>query len=499
MHTGIIISLAIYFIGMLAIGYWSFKKTTDVSDYMLGGRGLGPAVTALSAGASDMSSWLIMGLPGALFATGLSQAWIAIGLIIGAYLNYLLVAPRLRVYTEIANNSITIPDYFENRFMDNTKLLRLISGIFILVFFTLYATVGLVSGGELFKSSFGMNYTFGIFLTAAVVVAYTLFGGFLAVSTTDFVQGCIMFLALIIVPIVVVVGSGGTTDVMDAIQNADPGHFNFLENLSFIAILSSLAWGLGYFGQPHIIVRFMAITSKKEIKAARRIGMSWMIVSVIGAVLTGFFGYAYYQEHGMHISNPETIFIELADLLFNPYITGFLLAAVLAAIMSTISSQLLVTASAVTEDFYKTFFRRHAKDKELVLVGRLAVLAVAIVAVIMAYNPNDTILGLVSHAWAGFGAAFGPVVLISLFWRRMTKWGAFAGILGGGLTVIFWLNIGNLGLPAGFTNWSSNVYEMIPGFIISMIALFIVSLATQPPHKDVTAKFDELVAEMQKE
>lgn len=496
MHLGIIISLGIYFVGMLAIGYWSFRKTTDVSDYMLGGRGLGPAVTALSAGASDMSSWLVMGLPGALFSVGLSKAWIAIGLVGGAYLNYLLVAPRLRVYTEIANNSITIPDYFENRFNDKTKLLRFISGIFILIFFTLYASVGLVSGGELFKSSFGMSYTFGIFLTAAVVVAYTLFGGFLAVSTTDFVQGCIMFLALILVPIVVISGGGGTTNVLDTIKHVDPTHFNFLEGMTGIAIVSSLSWGLGYFGQPHIIVRFMAITSLKEIKVARRIGMGWMIVSVIGAMMTGFFGYAYYKSHGLSISDPETIFIELANLLFNPYITGFLLAAVLAAIMSTISSQLLVTASSVTEDFYKTFFRRHSTDKERVLIGRLAVLGVAIVAMIIAYSPNDTILGLVSHAWAGFGAAFGPVVLVSLFWRRMTMWGAFAGIVVGGLTVIFWLNITHLGLPHSFTQWATGVYEMVPGFILSMVMLFVVSLLTAKPCEKTTAQFDELVEKM---
>ncbi|MCF2132366.1 sodium/proline symporter PutP, partial [Strepomyces sp. STD 3.1] len=351
----------------ITLGIYAYKKSTDdISGYMLGGRGLGPAVTALSAGASDMSGWMLMGLPGALYTTGLSGVWLAVGLSIGAYLNYLLVAPRLRTYTYVADDSITIPDYFENRFEDKSRVLRLVSALVILVFFTLYTSSGLVSGGRLFESAFGLDYRYGMFIIAIVVVAYTLFGGFLAVSLTDFVQGIIMFLALILVPVVVLFDLGGPTNVFDTIKNIDETHLDLFKGTTVIGLFSLLAWGLGYFGQPHIIVRFMAISSIKELKPARRIGMSWMIIAIIGACLTGLFGLAYVTEYNITLNDPETIFILLSDVLFNSYITGFLLAAILAAIMSTISSQLLVTSSAATEDFYKTFFRRDASDKELV-------------------------------------------------------------------------------------------------------------------------------------
>lgn len=483
MKTEVIISLTIYMVAMLGIGYWSFKKTSTLSDYMLGGRGLGPAVTALSAGASDMSGWLLMGLPGAMYATGLSSGWIAIGLTIGAYLNYLILAPRLRTYTEVADDSITIPDYFENRFHDRKNILRLVSGLVIMVFFILYTSAGMVSGGTLFNSSFNVNYHVGLYITAGVVVAYTLFGGFLAVSMTDFVQGTIMFVALILVPIVSLTDIGGTTNMVHEIKNIDPSMLNLFKGVSGLSIISLMAWGLGYFGQPHIIVRFMAIRSVKELKVARRIGISWMIITLIGAMGSGLIGIAYFAHHGGQLQNPETVFIQFANVLFNPIISGFLLAAVLAAIMSTISSQLLVTASAVTEDFYKTFLRRNASDRELVLIGRLAVLTVAIIAFILSYTKNSTILGLVSHAWAGFGSAFGPAILLSLYWKRMTKWGALAGMLVGGLTVIIWINIPGL---------SDFLYEMIPGFFLSMLAVYVVSLVTAQPGVDVQHQFTEM-------
>ncbi|GGE29943.1 sodium:proline symporter [Pullulanibacillus camelliae] len=422
MQGEVIVSLAVYLIAMLAIGYYSYKKTANLSDYMLGDRGLGPAVTALSAGASDMSGWMMMGLPGAMYATGLSSAWLAIGLTIGAYLNYLLLAPRFRVYTEVANDSITIPDFLENRFKDSSNLLRLISGLVILVFFTLYVSSGMVSGGTLFKSAFGLNYTTGLILTTAVVVCYTLFGGFLAVSMTDFVQGCIMFIALIMVPIVAITHVGGTHQAFSDIRSIDPSLLNLFKGTSVIGILSLIAWGLGYFGQPHIIVRFMAIKTTRELRTARRIGIGWMIISIIGAMAVGLIGISYFSHHGGPLNNSETVFIKFADILFNPFITGFILAAVLAAIMSTISSQLLVTSSAVTEDFYKTFFRRQASDRELVMVGRGAVLVIALIAILLSYT-GQSILDIVGHAWAGFGSAFGPVILLSLHWKRMTRWG----------------------------------------------------------------------------
>ncbi|WP_158701774.1 sodium/proline symporter PutP [Lentibacillus sp. Marseille-P4043] len=490
MEFGVFISLGIYMLGMLLIGYWSYRKTSNLSDYMLGGRGLGPAVTALSAGASDMSGWMVMALPGAMYATGFASAWLAIGLTVGAYVNYLVLAPRLRTYTEVANDSITIPDFLENRFHDKSNMLRLVSGIVILIFFALYASAGMVSGGKLFESAFGLDYKIGLFLTVAVIVAYTLFGGFLAVSMTDFVQGIIMFLALILVPIVALTDVGGTQEAWDHIQRIDPSLLDFFKGTSVLGILSFLAWGLGYFGQPHIIVRFMAISSVKELKTARRIGIGWMAISIIGAMAVGLIGVAYFADHPGQLGDPETVLIVFANVLFNPYITGFILAAVLAAIMSTVSSQLLVTSSAVTEDFYRTFFRKKASDKELVLIGRLAVLVVAVISLILAYTPNDTILGLVGNAWAGFGAAFGPVVLLSLYWKRMTKWGALAGMIAGGLTVIIWLSIPGL---------SDFLYEIIPGFIISLIAVLVVSKMTTNPEKEVQQQFEQMEQKLTEE
>ncbi|MDX8289355.1 sodium/proline symporter PutP [Metabacillus indicus] len=491
METGTLISLGIYFVGMLLIGLYAYKKSTDdVSGYMLGGRGLGPAVTALSAGASDMSGWMLMGLPGAMYTTGLSSMWIAVGLTVGAYANYLLVAPRLRTYTEVADDSITIPDYFENRFKDKTRILRFVSAIVILIFFTLYTSAGLVSGGLLFESSFGLNYTTGMLITAGVVVAYTLFGGFLAVSLTDFVQGVIMFLALILVPIVAFTNLGGVGPTFDVIRDIDPKYLDVFRGTTVLGLLGFLAWGLGYFGQPHIIVRFMAISSIKELKPARRIGMGWMIISVFGAMLTGLVGIAYVNQTATTLADPETIFIKFAQVLFHPLITGFLLAAILAAIMSTISSQLLVTSSALTEDFYRTFFRRSAGDKELVLIGRLSVLLVAIIGVLLSLTPSDTILSLVGYAWAGFGSAFGPAVLLSLYWKRMTKWGALAGMIVGAVTVLIWVNVPVL---------KETVYEMIPGFFLSLIAVYVVSLLTSRPSKRVQNVFTEMEETLEEE
>ncbi|MED2876546.1 sodium/proline symporter PutP [Bacillus cereus] len=490
MKIEIMVSLAIYMAGMLYIGYWSYKKTSDLSDYMLGGRGLGPAVTALSAGASDMSGWMLMGLPGAMYATGLSSVWIAIGLLIGAYANYLIIAPRLRTYTEVANDSITIPDFLENRFKDRTKILRFVSAIVILVFFTFYASAGLVSGGRLFENSFNLDYKIGLFVTVGVVVAYTLFGGFLAVSWTDFVQGCIMFIALVLVPIVAFTDVGGVTETFNTIKQVDASHLDMFNGTTILGIISFLAWGLGYFGQPHIIVRFMAITSIKDLKTSRRIGVGWMTISIIGAMLTGLIGIAYYAKNNATLQDPEMVFVTFSNILFHPYITGFLLSAILASIMSSISSQLLVISSAVTEDFYKTFFRRNASDKELVFIGRLSVLVVAMIAVVLAYHPSDTILTLVGYAWAGFGSAFGPVILLSLYWKRTNKWGVLAGMIVGAVVVIAWVQIPSL---------KAIMYEMVPGFFCSLLTVIVVSLLTKEPVKAVHREFNEMEAILEEE
>ncbi|MDF2681763.1 MAG: sodium/proline symporter [Brevibacillus sp.] len=477
----LLVSIIVYMAGMLLIGYYAYKRTSNLTDYMLGGRSLGPAVTALSAGASDMSGWLMMGLPGAMFAQGLSASWIAIGLTLGAYANWLYVAPRLRTYTEVANNSITIPAFLENRFGDGSRMLRLASALVIMIFFTFYVSSGLVSGGVLFENTFHLSYTTGLWIVGLVTIAYTLFGGFLAVSWTDAVQGLIMVVALILVPVVTVLTAGGLDATFTEIRTIDPSLLNIFKGTSVLGIISLFAWGLGYFGQPHIIVRFMAITSTKDIKKARGIGMGWMIFSVAGAMLTGLVGIALFSKQGWTLNDPETIFIQLGTILFHPIITGFLLAAILAAIMSTISSQLLVTSSSLTEDIYKTFFKRSATDIELVTVGRLSVLIVAVIAFFLALNKNDTILDLVGYAWAGFGASFGPVILLSLYWKRMNKWGALAGMIAGALTVIIWTR---------FDVLKDFLYEMVPGFAISLLAIVIVSNMTSKPSKEVEAQFD---------
>lgn len=479
-----IIAIGIYMAAMLYIGWYSYKKTSNLTDYMLGGRSLGPAVTALSAGAADMSGWLLMGLPGGIYVSGLANAWIAIGLTVGAYLNWLYVAPRLRSYTHVANDSITIPSFLENRFKDDTKLLRIVSGIVILLFFTFYVSSGMVAGAVFFQSSFDLDYHTGLLLVSAVVVAYTLFGGFLAVSYTDFIQGMMMLLALLLVPIIGFAKTGGPAETFDTIRAIDPALLDLFKGTTVLGIISTAAWGLGYFGQPHIITRFMAITSIKETKSARRIGMGWMIFSLIGAILTALIGLAYFtQNPDVKLDNPEAVFIVLGQIFFHPLFAGLMLAAVLAAIMSTISSQLIVTSSALTEDLYKIIFKKEKSDKQYVFFGRLAVLVVAIIAAALAWVQNDTILGLVAYAWAGFGAAFGPIIILSLYWKKMTNWGAILGMIAGAATVVIWSNLG----------LSDVMYEIVPGFIINLVISVVVSLVTYRPNPEIEKEFDKSV------
>ncbi|MBD9528134.1 MULTISPECIES: sodium/proline symporter PutP [Paracoccus] len=469
MQMGVWISLSAYFLLMIAIGVYAWRKSTSNSEeYILGGRDLGPSVTALSAGASDMSGWLLLGLPGALFVAGLSQAWIGVGLVLGAWANWLIVAPRLREQTEFYD-SLTIPGFLGKRFPSTERLLRMVSAIIIVVFFAVYTASGLVGGGKLFASAFGGDYMVGISLTLGIVLVYTVIGGFLAVSLTDFVQGCIMMLALVIMPIVILTSDGSSASEAAARVTAiDPEFFSLSKGVTAIGWISAMAWGLGYFGQPHIIVRFMAIRSVKDVPAARRIGMSWMIVSLAGALAVGVFGRAYALRTGLEVADPETIFILLSDLLFHPLVTGFLYAALLAAIMSTVSSQLLVASSSLTEDIYHALMKRDASERELVNIGRLAVLAVGVVALIIAADPESEVLGLVANAWAGFGAAFGPLIVLSLTWKRMTGAGAVAGLIVGAVTVIAWIAMG----------LSSTIYEIVPGFIASFLAIVAVSMAT---------------------
>ncbi|TQE90386.1 sodium/proline symporter PutP [Ureibacillus terrenus] len=477
-----LLAIILYMVAMLLIGWYSFLRTSNLKEFMLGGRGLGPITTALSAGAADMSGWLLMGLPGAIYAAGLVEAWIAIGLTVGQYLNYILVAPRLRVYTHVSKDSITIPSFLDNRLRDNTKLLRIASGVVILVFFTFYVSSGMVSGGKFFQSSFGLDYHLGMLIVAGVVVLYTLFGGFLAVSYTDVVQGTIMFLALILVPLVGVFVTGGLGETANSITAVNMEHLELLPSTAAAAgIISSVAWGLGYFGQPHIIVRFMAINTVKEMKNARRIGIGWMILSLVGAICTALVGVAYFQQNGLTLNDPETIFIEMGKILFHPFVAGILLAAILAAIMSTISSQLIVTSSALIEDIYRVLFKKDASDKHYVTAGRLAVLVVSIVAILLAWNPNNTILDLVAFAWAGFGSSFGPIIILALYWRKLTNMGAFSGMVVGAIVAFIWGQSDAL---------SGMIYEMVPGFFSNLIVAVIVSLLTYKPNKEIEEEFD---------
>lgn len=502
MVTATFVAFFVYLLLLLVIGVIMYRMTNDLSDYVLGGRKLGPAVAALSAGASDMSGWLLLGLPGAIYLSGLAEAWMAIGLAIGAYLNWQFVAKRLRIYTEVSNDSITVPDFLENRFKDTSHVLRVISAFVILLFFTFYTSSGMVAGAKLFEASFGLSYQSALWIGTIVVVSYTLLGGFLAVAWTDFIQGTLMFLALIVVPIVALNQMGGWNEAVQAVGQIDATHLNMIKGVSIMAIVSSVAWGLGYFGQPHIIVRFMALRSPKDVPVARFIGTTWMILGLYGSIFIGLVGLAFIStqdvsilskfgidvitENGIQfLDDPEKIFIAFSQILFHPLVSGILLAAILSAIMSTIDSQLLVSSSAVAEDFYKAIFRRSASDKELVWVGRIATLIIALIAAIIAMNPESSVLELVSYAWAGFGAAFGPIILLSLFWRRITRNGALAGIIVGALTVIIWGDF----LSGGIFD----LYEILPGFLLNLIVTVVVSLFGEP-HASVAAEFDETVA-----
>jgi len=481
MNSYTLASLAAYFLLMIAIGIYAWAKTRNTSEgYLLAGRDLGPAVTALSAGASDMSGWLLLGLPGALFAAGLVEAWIAIGLTIGAALNWIIVAPRLREQTERLGDALTIPQFLANRFPESGTLLRVTSAVVIVGFFTVYTASGMVGGGKLFATAFAgalptgglSDYMFGILLTAGIVLVYTTIGGFLAVSLTDFVQGMIMMVALVLMPLVILSDSGNSI-ALTAVPQA--GFLSLTEGATLIGVISAVTWGLGYFGQPHIIVRFMAIDRVENVPRAGMIGMGWMIISLIGAVAVGLAGRAYAEGNGLVVEDPETIFIILSQLLFHPAVTGFLYAALLAAIMSTIASQLLVSSSSLTEDFYRLFLRRNASEREAVNIGRLSVALVAAAALVIAADPDSEVLGLVSNAWAGFGAAFGPLILLALTWERMTGAGAVAGLVTGAGVVAGWIVLGwnktFLGGPG--------LYEIVPGFAASMLAIIAVSLATE--------------------
>ncbi|EPS9485529.1 sodium/proline symporter PutP [Campylobacter upsaliensis] len=471
-NTEIAITFIAYSALMLFIGFYFYRKNKSTEDYFLGGRSLGPVVSALSAGASDMSGWLLMGLPGALYVSGFVESYIAIGLSIGAFLNWVFVAKRLRIYTSVIANSITIPDYFETRFDDDKHILRIVCAIVILVFFTFYVSSGLVGGAKLFESTFGIDYTHALTTGTIIIVLYTFLGGYKAVCWTDMIQGLLMMSALIIVPLVMLSNLGGYEAAISIVQEIKPQNLSMGEGVSALAIISALAWGLGYFGQPHILVRFMSIRSTKEIPTATIVGISWMVISLIGACFIGILGIAYVHKFNLTLQDPEKIFIVMSQLLFNPWIAGILLSAILAAIMSTASSQLLVSSSTLAEDFYRRIFKQDASSQIVMRLGRIGVLLVALIAFLISTDKNSSVLSIVAYAWAGFGASFGSVMLFSLFWSKMTRMGAIAGMVTGAVVVVAWKNY-----LAGALNFP--IYEIVPGFVCASLVIIIVSLMTK--------------------
>lgn len=486
----ILLTFSVYLAVLLGIGIVTWKRTHDLADYILGGRKLGSFVAALSAGASDMSGWLLLGLPGYAYAAGLEAIWIAIGLLIGIWFNWKLVAARLRRYTALAGNALTLPDFFEQRYQDKSRLLRIISALLILFFFLIYTSSGLVAGGKLFSSVFDLPYQWAVVTGTLAIVMYTFLGGFLAVSLTDVIQALLMVFALAAVPIIALSQTGDLSRIVSELSAAntaflDPFSSAAGETLSVTAVISLLAWGLGYFGQPHILARFMAIKHESKVAKARRIAIIWSAISMVGAVLAGISGKVYFTHV---LADSEKVFILLVESLFHPVIAGICLAAILSAIMSTADSQLLVAASALTEDFYKALFRKDSGQKELVWLGRLTVVIVAVVACVMAMNPDSKVLDLVAYAWAGFGASFGPLILFSLFWKRTSRNGALAGILSGGLMVIVWKQ-----LSGGIFD----MYEIVPGFIVSALSIALFSLFGQKPSAEQMLCFDKAVKERQ--
>ena len=505
---------------MLGIGFFFSKRQESLGDYYLGGRRMNKWVVALSAQASDMSGWLLMGLPGAIYVGGFSEAWIGIGLLIGTYLNWKIVAHRLRVYSHACKDSITIPDFINNRFRDPTGISRIVAAVIILVFFTFYTASGFVSCAKLFTSTFGIpetvsflgltmtGYSLCLWIGGIVVVSYTLLGGYMAVCWTDFIQGSLMFVAIVLVPAIVVCNAGGFAATVDALNEINPYLQSLFTNAStakaagFIGLASCLAWGLGYFGMPHILVRFMSIDNPAEVKGSRRIAMSWVTISLGAATVIGLVFHLYLKQRGLTLADvgndPEKMFMVMINGIFNGgfvarVFAGILLSAIMAAIMSTADSQLLVSASSFSNDLYKVVLRKKASNKELIVVSRLAVGAVAIVALVMAMNTQSeffkVVMKMVSFAWAGFGAAFGPLILLALFWKRTNLAGAIAGMVVGAVTCFVWKFV--LSDYAG-THEIFGLYELAPGFLFALVTTVVVSLLTKKPSAEMLDEFNKV-------
>lgn len=482
-----VLSFVIYFLIMFVVVARAYASTHTQSDFLLAGRSLNAPLTALGVAAADMSGWLMLALPGLVYAQGLHQIWMPLGLFCGAYLNWRITANRLRIYTEIAGDSLTIPSYLENRFCDHTRAIRLTTALVVLVFFTFYSASAFVGGAKLLATLFPISYTCALLVIVPVIVAYASFGGFLAVNWFDLFQGTLMLFALMVVPAAALQAVGGWQPSWDQIVSLDANYVDVFHSMSWVSCISMLAWGLGYFGQPHILVRFMAARCPETVRTSRDICMSWMLLSFFGAILTGFLGIAFFAKSPIAVH--ELVFIHLAESLFSPWMFGILIAAVLSAIMSTIAAQLMACSSAVSEDFYRSLINPRASQQRLIGVGRVAVLVIALLALYLARDPNASILSLVKFAWAGLGASFGPVVLLSLFWRRMNYLGAIAGMCVGMLLVFTWPH-----LKFYFEHPIFELYEMVPGFFVNMCTVVVISLLTHPPPPSVTVQFQQMLS-----
>lgn len=499
----IVVSFVIYLACMITVGVIYSKKTANSADYFLGGRSLGGFVAALSAQASDMSGWLLMGLPGSVYALGMGQAWIAIGLFLGTVCNWLFISKRLRRYTIRANNALTLPTYFENRFHDKKRILLLVSSITIVIFFLVYTASALAAGGKLFHIVFGVDYTLALTIGAVVILVYTFMGGFLAVCTTDFAQGLLMLVGLLTVPIMAYFFIGAENIVPILQETEVTGGTDIYMSLmynhgvpyTFVQILSQLAWGLGYCGMPHILVRFMAVKNEKELNKSKGVAIVWVGLSLLAACIIGVVGRAFLYPLVLEGAEIENIFITMIIKLFTdtlgiPLLGGLFLCGILAAIMSTADSQLLVSASSVAEDIYKGILNKEADDKKVLSVSRYTVVLIAIIAYLIALDPNSSIMGLVSNAWSGLGSAFGPIVILSLFWKRTNLVGAVAGIVSGALTVVVWDYIP---LISGSTIGSvTEIYSLLIGFAVSIIVIIIASLATKEPSAEILKEFEDV-------
>ncbi len=467
-----IIAFVGYLTVVMLVGVIAFMATRNLSDYVLGGRRLGGAVAALSAGASDMSAWLLMALPGLVYTAGLSQIWLSLGLMVGAYGSWRLVAKRLRIYSEMAHDSLTLPAYLDNRFNDQSGIIRMVAAFATVLFFIFYIASGLYAGAVLLGLTFGLAYTQALWMGAAIILLYTCIGGFLAVSWTDFFQGNLMLCCLLLVPFIVVEQAGGWSEGFHHLLMAKPDYLNYSQNLSVSSLLSQLSWGLGYFGMPHILVRFMAVKHVREIRLARRVCISWMGLSLVGAVLVGMAGAIHFSTT---LSDPETVFMALSRQAFSPWVMGIILAAILSSSMCSIDSQMLAASSALTEDIYRALFRKRATQKELVWMGRMTVFFIAGAALYIARVPAQGIMGLVAFAWAGLGSTFSAPVVMSLYWSRTTRNGVVIGMVLGFGTAIVWRCCG----------LSEVLYEILPATFVSFVGVIAGSLLDKPPAKAI--------------